>query len=80
MRNLIAAVFGLTLVAGTALAESRTTPAFYELDVNADGFVTRAELSGAGSYRVSFGKLDTNKDGRISKSEYAAAASTYRGR
>jgi len=73
MGNRIAAVLGLTLVASAALAKSFTTPEFYELDVNSDGVVTRAELSRSGVYELIFTQIDKNRDGKISKSEYTAA-------
>jgi len=75
MRNQIITTLGLVLVMGTAFAKSPTTPAFYELDVNGDGKVTRAELSASGSPELVFGWIDTNRDGSIRVAEYEAANS-----
>lgn len=76
MRKLHAAVFGLTLVAGAAVAASPTAPVFYQIDTDANGFLTRAELVGARIYQVNFTSADANNDGMLSSSEYAAATST----
>lgn len=73
MRNLLTAIFGLTLVAGAAFAASPTTPVFYQLDTDADGSLTRAELTRAPYSGVNLTRADMNKDGSLSESEYAAA-------
>jgi len=75
MKHQTVVMLGLTLAMGTAVAKSPTTPAFYELDVNGDGKVTRAELSASGNPELVFGRIDTDKDGGISVAEYAAAVS-----
>lgn len=76
MRNLPAIAFGLTLVAGAAVAASPTAPTFYEIDKDGNGLLTRAELIGAHMYRLTVTSADRDNDGRLSRSEYAAATST----
>ncbi len=49
------------------------------IDSNADGKITKAELTGAYTTRI-FERLDTNKDSRISKAEAEEARKNFRHR
>lgn len=84
-KTIIAALMGATLVSGTAIAATQSTPAapaaqkhsrfdpWLMADTNKDGVVTQAEMLSAVDAR--FARLDTNKDGVISPEERRAARS-----
>jgi Ca2+-binding EF-hand superfamily protein len=56
---------------GPGAAPARTGPDFDDLDRDADGRLTRAELKGT-PYESKFDEIDTNKDGKIDRKEFEA--------
>ncbi|MGR3503314.1 EF-hand domain-containing protein [Pseudaestuariivita sp.] len=69
----------LTLAAGDLAAKeprAQVAPAFEELDADADGSVTAAELEafGAARWAARFAAIDTDGNGAVSAEELAAAA------
>lgn len=84
---LVAAIAaGITLAAtaearqGHGQGQRAELPAFEELDANADGSVTLAEIGAAMQARMDarFAETDTNGDGALSAEEMVAAADTER--
>lgn len=69
MRNVIAALFGLTLASGAAMAAGKS---FSELDKDDSGALSRAEAAAAA---VDFAKADADGNGKVSKSEYKSVVS-----
>ena len=49
------------------------TPAFEEIDANADGQITQDEAAAHPAVMDKFTDLDANQDGALSQDEYAAA-------
>ena len=73
---LAASVLALGITAGPAVGQDTTrTDAdtqFTQLDVDRDGFVTRAEVSKVPGAAQRFDKFDANKDGKLDRAEFAA--------
>lgn len=59
----------LLAVAGAAMAGE--TPAFDELDLDGDGYLSREEAAAVPGLREHFSVFDLDGDGRLSRSEYA---------
>lgn len=78
IRNLFPVVCGLMVASGAAIAASPTTPTFNEIDKDANGYLTRAELLGAHIFHARVVDFDSNGDGRISKVEFKTTTYTDR--
>jgi hyperosmotically inducible periplasmic protein len=62
------------LAAGSTCAFAAT---FQELDRNADGLISRNEVSDIAGYDAAFGEADENRDGRLDADEFFKAESIH---
>jgi len=67
------AVF-LLLAAGATLAQ---TPAFDELDVNGDGYVSSSEAEALPCLAANFDRIDSENSKGLNRAEYEAAVDEY---
>ena len=71
-----AAAIGIAAPACTPAAET-PTPEFSTLDVNRDGFVSRAEASKIPDFDYAFDEGDDNRDGRLDAAEFLKAQAVH---
>lgn len=85
---LTVALAALTTIAATGMAAAQDGPPrmpapediFKRWDANSDGFVDKAEWTGAGRPEDRFAMIDANKDGKVTLDELKTAFETMRQR
>lgn len=72
--SLFKTVCGLTalLVFSPVFAESESSDAFKQLDVNGDGYISTEEAAGNSELLNQWANVDKNSDGQIEMSEFSA--------
>jgi Ca2+-binding EF-hand superfamily protein len=81
-RFLAASILALGITAEPALGQDSTRQSadmeFQQLDVDGDGFITRAEATKIPGVAERFAKFDANKDGKLDRSEFAALVASMK--
>ncbi len=79
---LAASIIALGITAEPALGQGSTRRSadreFQQLDVDGDGFITRAEATKIPGIAERFAKFNVNRDGKLDRSEFAALVASMK--
>ncbi|MBL1274801.1 MAG: hypothetical protein COB30_001815 [Ectothiorhodospiraceae bacterium] len=63
--------FSIGMALGMTMAVAGQAPSFEDIDINGDGYISKAESMISRDMNKNWAELDTNHDGRASVSEFS---------